>query len=169
MQCFLVRGSNEKQRRGRINSNFTKGDFFISYINQVLLGIISQCGLSFCTLSIKVFLSLSVWARREYIWKLNWKESLLICFENCQGVPCSHKQNKNSMVNTFITVNIALTCKRCLEDKSMLFHFKKAFPLTLLEHSFERRACCLLPCFQRYQGISYSHTGQVVRRWLNLC
>ena len=138
----------------------------MSYINQV---IILQCDPLSCTLPKKVFLSLSVWARREYIWKLNWKESLLICFENCQGVPCSHKQNKISMMNTFITVNIALTCKRCLEDKSMLFHFKKAFPLTLLGHSFERRTYCLLPCFQRYKCISYSHTGQVVRRWWTLC
>ena len=35
LQCFFVRGSDEKQRRGII-SNFTIGDFFISYINQVL-------------------------------------------------------------------------------------------------------------------------------------
>ena len=50
LQCFFVRGSNKKQRRGRIISNFTKGEtFFMSYINQV---IILQCGppsLHFCT------------------------------------------------------------------------------------------------------------------------
>ena len=50
----------------------------------------------------KVFLSPSVWARREYIWKLNWKESLLIYFENSQGAPCSHRQSSNRMMNTFI-------------------------------------------------------------------
>ena len=142
----------------------------MSYINQV---IILQCGppsLHYCTLPKKAFLSPSVWARREYIWKLNWKESLLICFENCQGVPCSHKQNKNSMVNTFITVNIALTCKRCLEDKSMLFHFKKAFPLTLLGHSLERRAYWLLFCFKSYHGIPYSKTtGNINRGCWTLC
>ena len=60
----------------------------------------------------KTFLSLSVWSRREYIWKLNWKESLLICFENCQGVPCSHRQSRNRMMNTFIIVNITPICKR---------------------------------------------------------
>ena len=45
-----------------------------------------------------------------------------------------------------------------LEDKSMrLVQFKKAFPLTLLGHTFERRAYWLLFCFESYQGISYSH------------
>ena len=146
LQCFFVRGSDEKQRRGRIISNFTKGDFFISYINQVLLGIISQCGPSFCTFSIKVFLSLSVWARREYIWKLNWKESLLIYFENWQGAPCSHRQSRNRMMNTFIIVNITPICKRqfrgyiyaCPHQKGPPYHFtwaliwKKSLLLTAL-------------------------------------
>ena len=97
LQCLFVRGSNKKQRRGRIISNF------ISYINQV---IILQCGPPSCTLPKKAFLSPSVWARREYIWKLNWKESLLIYFENWQGAPCSHRQSRNRMMNTFIIVNI---------------------------------------------------------------
>ena len=76
----------------------------MSYINQV---IILQCGppsLHYCTLPKKAFLSPSVWARREYIWKLNWKESLLIYFENWQGAPCSHRQSGNRMMNTFITL-----------------------------------------------------------------
>ena len=38
----------------------------------------------------KIFLSPSAWARREYI-NSNWKESLLIDFDNCQGAPCSHR------------------------------------------------------------------------------
>ena len=70
LQCLFVRGSNKKQRRGRIISNFTKGEtFFMSYINQV---IILQCGphsLHYCTLPKKASLCPSVWARREYIWK----------------------------------------------------------------------------------------------------
>ena len=45
----------------------------LTYINQVIL---LQCGPLFCTLPRKVSLSPSVWARREYIWKFNWKESL---------------------------------------------------------------------------------------------
>ena len=50
----------------------------MSYINQV---IILQCGTPSCTLPKKSFLSPLVWVRGEYIWKLNWKESLLIYFE----------------------------------------------------------------------------------------
>ena len=100
----------------------------MSYINQVT---ILQCGppCLHCTLPKKIFLSPSVWARREYIWKLNWKESLLIYFENCQGAPCSHRQSRNTMMNSFvIIVNIT-----SLEDNFMiLVHFKKVFPLTLL-------------------------------------
>ena len=81
---------------------------------------------------------------REYILKLNWKKSnLLIYFENWLVAPCSHRQSRNRMMNTFIIVNID-----SLENKSMLLvHFKKAFPLTLLGHSFDRRAAywLLLP------------------------
>ena len=84
----------------------------MSYINQV---IILQCGppsLHLCTLPKKTFLSPSVWARRENIWKLNRKESLLIYFENCQGAPCFHRQSRNRMMNTFIIVNITPTCRK---------------------------------------------------------
>ena len=108
-----------------------------------------------CTLPKQIFLSPSVWARREYICKLNWKKSLLIHFENCQGAPCSHRQSRNRIMNTFIIVNIT-----SLKDKSMLLvHFKKAFPLTF-GHSFERRAYWLLFHFESYQGIPYSYTGK---------
>ena len=103
LQCLFVRGSNKKQRSSRIIWNFTKGETFSSHINQV---IILQCGPPSCALPKKTFLSPSVWARREFIWKLNWKESLLIYFENCQGAPCSHRQSRNRMMNTFIIVNI---------------------------------------------------------------
>ena len=79
-------------------------------------------------------ISLSVWARREYICKLNWNESLQICFENYQYFPCSHWQSRNRIMNTFIIVNITLPpyVIDSLKDKSMLVHLKKAFPLTLL-------------------------------------
>ena len=111
LQCLCVRGLIKKQRMGSAISNFTKGEtFHILYDNRVLLRIISQCGPPSCTLPKKAFLSLSVWVRREYIWKLNLKENLLICFENCQGVPCSHWQSRNRIMNTFIIVNITPTC-----------------------------------------------------------
>ena len=43
------------------------------------------------TFSKKAFLSSSVWPRRENTQNLNRKQSLLICFENCQDVPYSHE------------------------------------------------------------------------------
>ena len=110
----------------------------MSYINQV---IILQCGPPSCTLPKKAFLSPSVWARREYIWKLSLKESLLICIENYQGVPCSHRQSRNRMMNRFIIVKIT---PYAINGKSMVFLFKKVFPLTSLGHSFERRAYCFV-------------------------
>ena len=141
----------------------------MSYINQV---IILQCGppsLHSCTLSKKAFLSPSVWARRKYIWKLNWKESLLIYFENWQGAPCSYRQSRNRMMNTFIIVNITRYAIDSLEDKSMFVLFKKTFPLTSFGHSFERRAYYLLLCFESYRSIPYSHTGRVDKGWWTLC
>ena len=52
------------------------------------------------------------------------------------------------MMNTFIIVNITQYVIDRLEDKSMFVHFKKAFPITSLGHSFERRGYCLLLCFE---------------------
>ena len=50
LQWLFVRGPDKKPRRGRIISNFTKGEAFISYDNQMLLGVISQSGPPSCTL-----------------------------------------------------------------------------------------------------------------------
>ena len=47
VQYVFVMGSNNKQRKGRIISNFRKGEtFFITYDNHVLLGDSSKCGAS---------------------------------------------------------------------------------------------------------------------------
>ena len=140
MPCSVyLQGDLIKKRRGNIISSFTKGETFASLMttkcpwgqssNVVPLLAPSKNGLSF---------PFSL-ARREYFWTLNLKESLLICFENCQGIPCSHRQSRNRMMNTFIRVNITPICNS-LQDKSIFVHFKKAFPLTSLGHSFERRA-----------------------------
>ena len=116
---------------------------FFRHDNQLFLGIISQCG-SPCTLPKRAFLSPSVWARRKYIWKLSQIESWLICFENYQGVPCSHRQSRNMMMNSFIIVNITPYAIDSLEDKSMLALFKQAFPPTSLGQLLERRAYCFV-------------------------
>ena len=87
-----------------------------------------QYGPPSCVLPNKVSLSPSVWSRREYIWELNWKESLLIYFENWQGAPYSHRQCRDRMMNTFKIVNIALymLVRDSLENKSMFLSTSKS-------------------------------------------
>ena len=46
---------------------------------------------------------------------------------------------------------------------------KKVFPLTLLGHSFKRRAYWLLFHFESYQDITYSYTGKEDKGWWTLC
>ena len=110
---LICKGSliKNKGRIGLFKISQKERLFYLLY-NQMLLGIISQCGPTSCALPRKVFLSPSVWARREYIRKINWKKSLLICFENRQGVPCFHWQSGNRMMNTVIIVNITPICNR---------------------------------------------------------
>ena len=71
----------------------------------------------------------------------------------------------NRMMNSFIIVNITPYAIDSLEDKSILVLLKKAFPLTSLGCSFERRAYNLLLCLVSYQAIPYSHTGRVDIGW----
>ena len=71
---FLYKGGRIKNKGGVGLFQITqKRDFFICYINQVLLGIISRCGAPSCTLRKKSFVSLSVCASGQYIGKLNLK------------------------------------------------------------------------------------------------
>ena len=115
----------------------------------------------------KAFPSLLLWPRREHTWTLSWKEGLLICFKNCLGVPYSHRQSRNRMMNTFIIVNITPICivRDSLKDKSILVHFKKVFLLPSVWPRTEyTRALIwkkgLLICFESYPGygIPYSPT-----------
>ena len=119
----------------------------------MLVRIISQCGAPSCTLPKKAFLSHSVSARKEYIWKLNWKESLQICSENCQGVPCFHWQSRNRMMNTFIIANITPICNRFKKKPSLSLHLGTYLKEELITY--------ILLCFESYQGVSYSHTGRI--------
>ena len=89
-----------------------RGEFFISYDNQVILGVVSKIG-SLLLSSKKVLFSFSLWLSREYTLTLNWKNGiLLIRFENCQGSPYSHRHSRNRMMYTFQIVNITPRCKR---------------------------------------------------------
>ena len=102
LQCLFAGRSNKKQRRGRIISNFTKGETFSSLIT-------SKCswGQSHNVAPLlhpSAFIPPSVWPRREYIRTLNWKEIMSLMFL----IPTS----RNKMMDTFIIVNITPTGKR---------------------------------------------------------
>ena len=110
----------------------------------------SKKGLSFCFSLGKKIIYLETQLKREFT-DLFWK---LTC---------------NTTMNSFIINNIIPYAIYSLEDKPILVHFRKAFPITSLVHSFERRAYYLLLCFENYQGIPYSHTGRVDRGRWTLC
>ena len=100
------------QRRGSIISNFTKKRLFhLLWLPSALGGNLTMWP-PFLHPPKNTFLSPSIWSRRD-TWTLNtWKESLLICLEYCQGVPYSHRQSRNRMMNFFIKVNITATWKK---------------------------------------------------------
>ena len=107
-------------------------------------------------------------AKKKIYLNIQLKESLLIGFENCQGVPNSYRQSRNRMMNTFIIVKITPMCRDSLEDKSMFVHSKKVF--LLLSVWLGKKYTCsliwkksLLIYFESCQGIPYSHTGRVDR------
>ena len=86
---LIVRGSNKKQNRGSIISNFTKGETFSSLMTTKYSWGLSHNAVPLFAPIKKSFFSPSVWAGKYYTWTLNWKENLLIYFENCQDVPYS--------------------------------------------------------------------------------
>ena len=147
-----------------------KERFFRLLYQPSALGIISQSGSPLCTLPKKVFLSPSVGVQEDNLSGNATKRRVywfvLIC---CQDVLCSHRQSRNMTMSTFIMVILPPYVRDSFDDKSMLFlYFRKAFPLTLLGHPFERRAYRLLFCFEIYQGIPYSCTVRVDTRWWTL-
>ena len=80
----------------------------------------------------KAFLSSSVWPRREYIWTLNWKESLLICFEDCRVFPIP---TGNSLEEIVLKINLCLPTPKRPSFSLQFFQEQN-----ILGHSFERRA-----------------------------
>ena len=124
LKCIFVRGSNKKQRRRSIISNFTKWEAFSSLMTTKCSWGQSHNVGPLLAPSKNTFLSPSIWPRKEYTWTLSWEDSLLICFENCQqGVPYSIRQSRNRIMDTFIIVNITPTRKRYLKEiGDKLFH-----------------------------------------------
>ena len=113
LQCLFVRGSNKKQWRGRIISNFTKGEtLIIFYDNQVFLGIISQCDHPSYTFQ-KIFTLYSPLqlGQEENIRGYSIERGaywFVLKIAKMFPLPTS----SNRMINTFIIVNITPTFKR---------------------------------------------------------
>ena len=111
MQCLFVRGSNKKQRTGSIISNFTKRrDFFISYDNLVLLGVISQCAtLPLLAPFKKVHPPPFSLAKERIYLDTQLKAELTDLFwDRVSPILTS----RNRMMNSFTIVNITPTCKK---------------------------------------------------------
>ena len=104
----------KKQKRGRIISSFLKGKTFNILWQPRALGDNLTMWPPFLHPPKKVFLSPSLRLRREHTWTLNWKESLLICFKNCLGVPYLHRQSRNRMINTLSYLVLPLHVMDCL-------------------------------------------------------
>ena len=77
-QCLFVRGSNKKQRSGRLISQKEKLFYLLREPN-ALGGNLTMRSTSL-HLPRKAFLSPLVWPRREYTSMLNWTENLPDCF-----------------------------------------------------------------------------------------
>ena len=105
LQFLHVSESNKEQSKVGIISNFTKGEtFHFLWQSSVHRGNLNVTPL--LEPSKNDFLFPSFWPRIEHTWTLKWMENLLICFENCLGVPSSHRQSRDRMMNTFIIVNM---------------------------------------------------------------
>ena len=77
---------------------------YLTYINQV---IILQCFLPYYTLP-KKGLSFPFSLGKKIIYlETQLKGEITDLFSKLTGHPCSHRQSRNKMMNTFIIVNIA--------------------------------------------------------------
>ena len=88
-----------------------KERLFISYNNQMLLEVISQCGPFLITSKERFPLSFTLTKKRTYL-DTQLKRELTYLFLKIPGCSLTHTQNRNRIMNNFITVNITPTCKR---------------------------------------------------------
>ena len=138
---LFVRESNKKQRRGRIISNF------ISYLYQPSDNIAMWSPFLHPSKKKSLFFPLQFGSEENISGNsIERRVYILIYFENWQGAPCSYRQSRNRMMNTFIIVNITPICKRqfrgyiyaCPHQKGPPYHFtwaliwKKSLLLTAL-------------------------------------
>ena len=113
LRCFFVRGSNKKQRRVRIISNFTTGEIFSFLMTtKCSCGVILQCAPppSSCTLKKRPSSPLQ-FGQREHIAGHSIERRIYqFILKIARIFPIPTKRNR--MMNTFIMVSITPTCNR---------------------------------------------------------
>ena len=105
LQCLFVRGSNKKQKRGRIISNFLKEETFCLLWQPIALRIVSM-----------------------WPFFLHPQGKLTDLLLNWQGVPYSHRQRRNMMIIPFIIVHTTNTCKRWFRGQNYACPLQKRLP-----------------------------------------
>ena len=119
--------------------------FFISYDNQVLLGVILQCGFPSCNLQ---------FGHKENI-RGNSVESRTYWFILKIASMFPIITSRNRMMNTFVIVNIT---PHVTDGSKDLFH--SVWPGTEYTRVLIWKKSLLI-CFESYHGILYSHTDRV--------
>ena len=119
--------------------------FFISYDNQVLLGVILQCGFPSCNLQ---------FGHKENI-RGNSVESRTYWFILKVASMFPIITSRNRMMNTFVIVNITPHVRDGSKD---LLHSDR--PGTVYTSVLIWKKSLLI-CFESYHGILYSHTDRV--------
>ena len=102
LQCLFAMGPDKKQRRGRIISNFTKGETFHLLGQPSTLGGNLIMRSPFLHPSKKASLSPLVWPRREYIWTLRKAYLFILKIVSMFSIPSS----RNRMMSTYLIANI---------------------------------------------------------------
>ena len=112
-----------------------------------------------CFLKIFVYrLEMSDFTLESKMTERNWKQTYWFILKIAGMFPIL--TSRNTMMNTFITVNITPTWGDSSWDKSMLFHSKKALLLPSVWPGTEYTWALiwkksLIICFESYQGIPY--------------
>ena len=119
-------------------------DFFISYDNQVLLGIISQCGPPSCTIQKRHFFPLQFGQEENISRHSIEKKVYWFVLKIARVFPVTTGRVEIGWWTLCNIITFYLTLppylRDSLEDKSTVIHLKKVFSLTSLGNSFKRRA-----------------------------
>ena len=125
LQCLFVRGSNKKQRRGRIISNLQKERLFYFLWQPSALGVISQCGPLLAPSKKGLPLPFSLAKNRKYL-DVQLKGELTDLFWKLPGCSVFPRVRIGSWILLYQST-LPPHVRNSSEDKSMLFHFRQTF------------------------------------------